>query len=47
MSGSDIDDVINNLILTLKENYSNDLTRMDGSGYRFERFMLLNINCIK
>ena len=41
MSGSDIDDVINNLILTLKENYSNDLTRMDGSGYRFERFALL------
>ena len=41
MSGSDIDDVINNLILTLKENYSNDLTRMDGSGYRFERFVLL------
>ena len=24
MSGSDIDDVVNNLLLTLKENYSND-----------------------
>ena len=47
MSGSGIDDVINNLLLTLKENYGNDLTRTDGSGYRFERFVLLKCNCIK
>ena len=41
MSGSHIDDVVNNLLLTLKENCSNDLTRMDGSKYRFERVALL------
>ena len=36
MSGSDIDDVVNNLLITLKENYINDLTRMEGSEYHFE-----------
>ena len=41
MSGSDADDVVNDLLLTLKENYSNDLTRMDGSEYHFERVVLL------
>ena len=41
MSGSDIDDAVNDLSLTLKENYSNDLTRMDGSEYHFERVVLL------
>ena len=47
MSGSDVDEAVNNLILTLRENYSNDLTRMEGSEYHFERFVLLNINYIK
>ena len=41
MSGSDKDDVVNDLLLTCKENYSNDLTRMDGSEYHFERVVLL------
>ena len=41
MSGSDIDDAVNDLLITLKENYSNDLTRMDGSEYHFERVVLL------
>ena len=41
VSGSDIDDAVNNLLLTLRENYSNDLTRMDGSEYHFERVVLL------
>ena len=41
MSGSDVDDAVNNLLLTLRENYSKDLTRMDGSEYPFERVVLL------
>ena len=40
-SGSDKDDVVNDLLLTRKENYSNDLTRMDGSEYHFKRAVLL------
>ena len=40
MSGSDIDDAVNGLLITPKENYSNDLTRMDGSEYNFERVVL-------
>ena len=41
MSGSDIDDAVNDLLLTLRENYNNDLTRIDGSEYHFERVVLL------
>ena len=41
MSGSDIDDAVNDLLINLKENYSNDLTGMDGSKYLFERVVLL------
>ena len=47
MSGSDIDDAVNDLLVTLKKNFSNDLTRMDGSEYHFERVVLLSINCKK
>ena len=38
---SDIDDAVNNLLVTLKENYVNNLARMEGSGYHFERVILL------
>ena len=41
MSGSDVDEAVNNLLLTLRENYSNDWTRMEGSEYHFERVVLL------
>ena len=41
MSASDMDDAVNDLLINLKENYSNDLTRMDGSEYYFERVVLL------
>ena len=41
MTGSDIDDAVNNLLITLKENYINDLARMEGSEYHFERVVLL------
>ena len=41
MSGSDINETVNGLLITLKENYSNDLTRMGGSEYYFERVGLL------
>ena len=41
MSGSDINDVVNDLLLTLVENYSDDLTRMNGNKYHFERVVLL------
>ena len=41
MSGSDTNDAVNDLLITLKENYSIDLTRMGGSEYHFERVMLL------
>ena len=40
MSDSDINDAVNDLLLTIKENYSSDLTRMDGSEYHFERVTL-------
>ena len=40
MSGSDINDVVKDLLITLKENYSNYLTRMEGSKYNFERVVL-------
>ena len=41
MSGTDINDVVINLLTTLKENYINDLSRMEGSEYHFERIELL------
>ena len=43
MSGSVINEVVNGLLITLKENYGNDLTRMEGSEYieNFERAGLL------
>ena len=41
MSGSDVDDAVNDLLRTLREKYSDDLTRMDGSEYPFERVELL------
>ena len=41
MSGSNIDDAVNDLLVTLKENYSNDLTRMYVSEDHFERVVLL------
>ena len=41
MTGSDINEAVNGLLITLKENYSNDLTRMEGSEYHFERTGLL------
>ena len=41
MSGSNIDDAVNDLLVTLKENYSNDLTRMHVSEDHFERVVLL------
>ena len=41
MSCSDINDVVKDLLITLKENYTNDLTRMEGSEYHFERVVLL------
>ena len=41
MSGNHIDDAVNDLLLNLRENYSEDLTRMDGSEYHFERVVLL------
>ena len=41
MIGSDIDDTVNNYFITLKENYINDLARMEGSEYHFERVSLL------
>ena len=47
MSGTDIDDAVNNLLITLQENYINDLTRMEGSEYHFKRVELLTYNCIK
>ena len=40
-SVSDIDDTVNGLLLTLRENYCKDLTRMDGREYHFERVVLL------
>ena len=40
-SSSDIDDAVNSLLVTLRENYSNDLTRMDESENHFERVVLL------
>ena len=41
MSGSDVDDAVNDLLRTLREKYSDDLTRMDGSEYHFEGVVLL------
>ena len=41
MSGTDINDAVNNLLTTLKENYISDLSRMEGSEYHFERVTLL------
>ena len=41
MSGTDINDAVNNLLITLRENYINDLSRMEGSEYHFERVALL------
>ena len=41
MTGTDIDDAVNNLLITLKENYTNDLARMEGGKYHFERVVLL------
>ena len=41
MSGSDVDDAVNDLLWTLRENYSDDLKRMDRSEYHFERVVLL------
>ena len=41
MSVSDINDAVNNLLTTLKENYSSDLSRVEGSEYHFERVILL------
>ena len=41
MSGTDINDVVINLLTTLKENYINDLSIMEGSEYHFERIDLL------
>ena len=41
MIGSYINDLLNNLLLTLKGNYSDDLTRMDGSEDHFEQVELL------
>ena len=41
MRGTDINDTVNNLLITLKGNYINDLSRMEGSEYRFERVALL------
>ena len=41
MSGSNIDDAVNDLLRTLKEKYSDYLTRMDGSEYHFEKVELL------
>ena len=35
-SGSDINDAVNGLLLTLRENYSKVLTKMDRSKYHFE-----------
>ena len=37
MSGTDINDAVNNLLTTLKENYINDFLRIEGSEYHFER----------
>ena len=36
MSGSDVDDAVNNLLLTLRGNCSKDVTRMDGSEYHLK-----------
>ena len=41
MSGNHIDNAVNGLLLNLRENYSKDFTRMNGSKYHFERVMLL------
>ena len=41
MFGSDINEAVNGLLISLKENYSNDLTRMEGSEYHFEKVVLL------
>ena len=41
ITGSDINDAVSNLLITLKENYTNDLARMEGSKYHFERVALL------
>ena len=41
MTGSDIDDAVNNLLIILKENYTNDLASMEGSECHFERVALL------
>ena len=44
MSGSDIDDSVNDLLKTFKENYSSHLTRMEGNEYYFEKVVLLRYN---
>ena len=41
MSGTDINDAVNNLLTSLKENYINDLSRMEVSEYQFEKVVLL------
>ena len=41
MSGTDINEAANNLLQTLKENYINYLSRMEGGEYHFERIALL------
>ena len=41
MSGSDVDDAVNDLLGNLREKYSDDLARMDGSDYHFETVELL------
>ena len=47
MTGSDINDAVNNLLITLKENYINDLARMEGSEYNFERVVLVRYKLLK
>ena len=44
MSGTDINDAVNNLLTTLKENYINDLYRMEGSEYHFERLTFSKVD---
>ena len=41
MRGTDINNAVNNLLIGLKGNYINDLSRMEGSKYHFEKVALL------
>ena len=47
MSGTDINDAVNNLLTSLKENYINDSSRMEGSEYHFDRVVLLKYKLYK